>query len=169
MHQSVELLRQKSVALALALAPSQAEAVDLVPLFTDELVWVMAPEHPWAKCPTVAGRNCRAETDLGPRQQLHVPPFGKAFWARRHQAETVLEVGSLEAVKEGIGQGLGIAALSPWVVQRELQEKTLVALPLGRRKLRRNWCALRSLDRKSNLAEETFVKLCQTAAVALTS
>ncbi len=168
--QSVELLRQQSVTLAITLAPSQAEAVDVVPLFTDELSWVVAPEHPWAQRATVAPEEVSAQKLILGRASSQTFRLLENYFHRDGIAlKPFWEVGGLEAVKKTVRHGLGIAALSPWVVRQELEEKTLVALPLGRRKLRRNWCALRASDHKSNLAEETFIKLCQTAGAALSS
>ena len=65
--------------------------------------------------------------------------------------------------------GVGITALATWAVRKELDEKKLVAVPLGKRKLKRNWCLLRSPDRKPNLAEEKFAKFTLEATKVLSS
>ena len=44
----------------------------------------------------------------------------------------------------------------------------LVALPLGRRKARREWGVLHWRARRLTLAEETFIGLCRSAADCLT-
>jgi LysR family transcriptional regulator, low CO2-responsive transcriptional regulator len=76
------------------------------------------------------------------------------------QPKMFLELGNLEAVKETVRRGLGVTVLSPWVARRELEAKSLVAFPLGKRKLRRNWCIMHSLQTQYDLAAATFVKLC---------
>jgi DNA-binding transcriptional LysR family regulator len=75
----------------------------------------------------------------------------------------------LEAIKEMVKEGTGITVLAPWAVRKELDEKTLISLPLGKRKLKRNWGLLRALDHKPSLAEETFATLCIKAANNLSS
>ena len=55
----------------------------------------------------------------------------------------VIEVGSMEAAKELVKLGLGVGVLVPWIARKELDAHSLVSLPLGRRKLRRNWGILR--------------------------
>ena len=80
-----------------------------------------------------------------------------------------LELGNLEAVKETIHKGMGITALAPWTVRKEIEDKSLVAVALGKRKLKRNWCLLRSPDRKPSLAEETFGRLAAEATSAIGS
>ena len=45
----------------------------------------------------------------------------------------------MEAIKELVKLNLGVSILAPWIVRKEIAEKSLVALPLGRKKLRRKW------------------------------
>jgi len=48
-RECVEWLAQDVIEAAITIAPSRAEAVEVVPLFTDELAWIVSPEHPWAQ------------------------------------------------------------------------------------------------------------------------
>jgi DNA-binding transcriptional LysR family regulator len=80
---------------------------------------------------------------------------------------TVIELGSMEAIKELVKLDLGVGILAPWVARNELREGTLVSLPLGRRKLRRSWGILHWHGRRLTLAEETFIGLCRQAAESL--
>ena len=59
--------------------------------------------------------------------------------------------------------GLGVTILAPWVAQNELTKKSLVALPLGRRKLKRQWGVLYWKERPMGWAEDTFIKLANPA------
>jgi DNA-binding transcriptional LysR family regulator len=72
-----------------------------------------------------------------------------------------------ETIKDMVKQDMGVIVLAPWVFRRELEENFLAAVPLGKKKLNRNWCALRSLDHKPSLEEETFGRLCVSAARSL--
>ena len=56
---------------------------------------------------------------------------------------------------------------APWIAARELQEKSVAALPLGRRKLKRNWGVVHWRNRRLTMAEETFISLCKAACSAL--
>ena len=75
----------------------------------------------------------------------------------------MLEVGSMEATKELVKLGLGISVLAPWIARQELEQRSLIALPLGRRKLQRRWGVLQWRGKRLTLAEETFIGLCRTA------
>jgi hypothetical protein len=60
-----------------------------------------------------------------------------------------------------------VSILAPWTLRKELKEKSLVTLPLGKRKLKRRWGVLHWHRRRLNLAEETFIGLCEKVAKPL--
>ena len=147
------------------------------PLFEDELVFMVGPDHPWAE----AGRIKSVEV---PRQQ-YILYNASTRWQRsqspsdsisrpsgiyeeiaryfKHEGvviKSVIDMGSMSAIKELVKLGLGVTILAPWVAQAELSEKSLVALPLGRRKLKRKWGTLHWEDRPMGWAGETFIQLC---------
>ena len=161
--EAIALLRENRIDLALALEPKNEEKMDFHPLFTDEMVFLTSPSHPWA----TAGHVTREEI---PRQ--HYVLYNKNSYTFRLVEEyfraedmvlnTVIEFGSMEAIKELVKLGLGVSILAPWITQKELQEKSLVSLSLGRRKLKRTWGIMHWRGRRLSLAEETFVNLCRT-------
>jgi DNA-binding transcriptional LysR family regulator len=163
----VSLLRHR-IDLALALEPDNEPKLEFHPLFTDELHFIASPQHPWAQ----AGRVERAEI---PRQNYILYnkrsiTFGliESYFRREEMVlNTVIEVGSMEATKELVKLGLGISILAPWIARKEIEEGSLVALPLGRRKLQRRWGILHARGKRLNLAEETFIGLCESACVPL--
>ena len=166
--EAIALLSENRIDLALALEPKHEEKLDFLPLFTDELVFLTSPSHPWA----AAGRVERNEI---PRQNYVL--YNKNSYTFRMVEEyfraedmvlnTVIEFGSMEAIKELVKLGLGVSILASWIAQKELQEKSLVSMPLGRRKLKRTWGILHWRGRRLSLAEETLISLCRTVAEEL--
>jgi DNA-binding transcriptional LysR family regulator len=77
---------------------------------------------------------------------------------------SLIDLGSMDAIKELVKLGLGVSALAPWTALKELEEGSLVGLPLGRRKLRRRWGVLYWHGRQFSLAEETFIGLCESVS-----
>jgi DNA-binding transcriptional LysR family regulator len=69
----------------------------------------------------------------------------------------------MEATKELVKLGLGVSILAPWIARKEIEDGSLVALPLGRRKLQRRWGILQWRGKRLTLAEETFIGLCKSA------
>jgi len=159
----IEALRAHRIDLAVNLEPRREEPLEFRPLFTDELLFVTSPLHPWA----LAGKVTRDEI---PRQ--HYILYGKGsytfqlvedyFREDKVVLHSQLDLGNMEAIKELVKLGLGISIMAPWTARKELSEKSLVALPLGRRKLKRRWGVLHWRGRRLSLAEETFVGLCES-------
>jgi DNA-binding transcriptional LysR family regulator len=161
------LLRHK-IDLALGLDPVKEPQLDFHPLFTDNLHFIVGAMHPWAR----AGRVERQEI---PRQNYIL--YNKSSvtfrviedYFRREQVvlNTVIELGNMEAIKELVKLGLGVSILALWITRAEIDEGSIVALPPGRRKLQRRWGILKFRGKRLNLAEETFVGLCEAACVSL--
>jgi DNA-binding transcriptional LysR family regulator len=86
------------------------------------------------------------------------------FRQEKMTLNTVMELGSMEAIKELVKLGLGVGILAPWVVKKELEEKSLISLPLGKRKLKRTWIIASRQGKRLNIAEETFIRSCRTFA-----
>ena len=154
--------------LALCLEPRNEPQLEFHLLFTDELSFLVGAQHPWAR----TGRVERAE--ISKQSFIHYSKSSVTFrlveeYFRQEDMvlNAVIEVGSMEATKELVKLGLGVAVLAPWIAKKELEEGSLVALPLGRRKLQRRWGILHWRGKRLNLAEETFIGLCETATAAL--
>jgi len=164
----VTALLHQRIDLALSLEAEREAQLAFHHLFTDELQFIVSAQHPWAQ----AGRVERAEI---PRQNyIHYGRHPVTFrlienYFRREQMvlNSIIEVGSMEATKELVKLGLGVSILAPWIARKDLEEGSLVALPLGRRKLQRRWGILHWRGKRLNLAEETFIGLCESATTGL--
>ena len=161
------LLRHR-IDLALSLEPSNEPQLEFHPLFTDDLHFLVAPLHPWAK----AGRVERSEIPrqnyiLYRKHSLTFRLIEEYFRREQMVLNTVIELGSMEATKELVKLGIGISILALWIARKEIEDGSLMALPLGPRKLRRRWGILHWRGKRLNLAEETFIGLCDSAAVPL--
>ncbi len=161
------LLKQR-IDLALTLEAEKEPQLEFHPLFSDELHFIVSARHPWAQ----AGRVEREEI---PRQSYilyskHSVTFRliEDYFRREEMVlNSILEVGSIEATKELVKLGLGISVLAPWVARKEIEEGSLIALPLGRKKLVRRWGILHWRGKRLNLAEETFIGLCESACAPM--
>ena len=166
--QLVNSLLKQRIDLALTLEAEKESQLEFHPLFEDELQFIVSARHPWAQ----AGRVEREEI---PRQSYilyskHSVTFRliEDYFRREEMVlNSILEVGSMEATKELVKLGLGISVLAPWVARKEIEEGSLLALPLGRKKLSRRWGILQWRGKRLNLAEETFIGLCDSACAPL--
>lgn len=160
-----EMLRNQRADLALGLHPADDAPIGFRPLFEDELVFVVHPLHPWVQSGRVdRSAIVRQNFILYHRVSGIVPMVYDYFRTDGLSLTAATEFSCLEAIKELLKAGLGISILPPWIVRKELAERSLVTLPLGRRKLRRRWGILLWQGRQPSSAEETFAGLCQSVA-----
>ncbi len=166
----VELLRGGHVDLAFALESStQAQQeFSFVSLFHDELRFLVSPLHPWAKLGCAPREAIEAETlILYNKSSQTFRMVNDYFREEKIPLSNVIELGSMEAIKELVKIGLGAGVLAPWIAREELESGALVSLPLGPRKLKRHWGIAHLKGRRLALAEETFVGLCESVAETL--
>ncbi len=161
----IEALRGHKIDLAVNLEPDRGEQLDFRPLFTDELSFLMSPQHPWAKAGKVRREEIARQSYILYGQKSYTFRLIEEYFREEDIVlNSLLELGSMEAIKELVKLGLGISILALWTARKELEEGSLVALPLGKRKLRRRWGVLHWKGRRLSLVEETFAALCKTVA-----
>ena len=102
-----------------------------------------------SQCKHVAWVDCDLVFE---REGLRVPP-------------PVIELGSLEAIKEMVKLEMGIALMPSWVAAGD---SSVVLVPLTGKKLTRRWGIAHRKGRRLSHGEETFVKLCAAAGAKLT-
>ncbi len=161
-------MEHQRIDLAIAVQVSPDDRLERLPLFTDELIFVASPEHPWAQAGVVSRKEIPTQNVILYRKTSHTFRLIDDYFRKDEIAlNTIMELGSMEAIKELVKLNMGISIVAPWLVERELREGTVVALPLGRRKLKREWTIVHWRGRRLSLAEETFIGTCKTAAQQL--
>lgn len=158
----IDLLHDQKIDLAIALEPKHHEQLTYTELFTDELNFAVGPDHPWAK----QGHATRAEIPTQnyifySKNSYTFQMVGKYFSQEDMVLNSVMELGSMEAIKEMVKVGVGISVLAPWIVKRDVDEGTLVTLPLGRRKLKRKWGVIHWRNKPLSHPEQAFIDLCK--------
>ena len=160
--QAIELLRARRIDLALVLEPNGEPSVEFRHLFDDELQFLMSPRHPWAIAGRVSDKDVPQQSYILYEKTSYTFQLIQDYFRRRDQVLfSSMEFGSMEAIKELVKLDLGISILAPWIARQELAERSLVALPLGRKKLWRRWGIVHAKGRRLTLPEETFVRLCK--------
>lgn len=102
-------------------------------LFSDELMLVVYPEHPFAKLPMVNPQQLEGEPlifrerDSGTRRVTNEILEGHLDLSL---LKVVAEMGSTEAVRQSIKAHIGVSILSRFAVEDDLRYGTLVAVPL---------------------------------------
>ena len=169
-EKQLDLLRGGQIDLALVLEPPPRGMTEFtfVPLFQDELRFVVAPLHAWARAGRAPRESIEAETlVLYNKTSQTFRLVGEYFREEKITLTNFIELGSMEAIKELVKIGIGAGVLAPWIARAELESGSLVSLPLGPRKLKRSWGVAHLKGRRLALAEETFVGLCLSVSEVL--
>ena len=148
--------------LAIISDPVRDRRLEVTPLFQDELVAIVAPDHPWAKRRFVEATDyasehlftyaiSRVESTLF---QKVLTPAGVS--PRQHS-----QVELTEAIIEMVKAGLGVATLARWAAAPHLEAGTLRAVRVTEHGLPRDWSAatLRYKDERPHL--DAFIRLLQ--------
>jgi len=120
------------IGLTLDRSPADPQLI-CMPLRREPLVLVAAPEHPLTRQPAPVTLEHLHGSELIVTEQscIYRSLFEKLLRERRIAYRLVFELASLEAIKQCVRSGLGIALLPGIVVQNELTQGTLAAIPLA--------------------------------------
>ena len=159
---SLEALRSHRVDVVVSLEPPRMDGLKFRPLFSDELEFVVSPHHPWARKGRVDRPSISSQQYIVySKASLTFGLVSDYFRGEGILLHSLLELGSMEAIKELVMLGQGVGILAPWTLQKEIRDGALFRFSLGRRKLRRRWGVLTWREYRLSLAEETFVGLCE--------
>jgi DNA-binding transcriptional LysR family regulator len=168
MPEMMELIRANKADLALGVAPDTQSGLATRPVFRDELMFVFAPSHPWAAGRPITRDELRTQPlILYQRASYTARVVGDFFRSLDIVPSAVMEIGSIEAIKELVKLNLGVSVLAPWTASRELIRGWLKMRPLAAQPLRRQWVIVSLAGRRLNPAEETFCRLCRTQATSM--
>ncbi|WP_448681907.1 LysR family transcriptional regulator [Pseudomonas nicosulfuronedens] len=162
----IEALAEFRLDVAFIEAPIQHPQIQLTPWMADELLLVVAPDHPLARAERISLKDLAAarwvlrEAGSGTRVT-----FEQQVLPRLGSVNAPLEVSNAEAIKHLVGSGFGIGCLSQRVVQAELERGELVRLdnPLG--PLRRTFFRALHIDKYPTAGLRRFLDYAQGWAV----
>lgn len=137
-------LFDRAVDLALAYHfHDSTDRLTVVPLFQDELVLLVGPDHPLATREYVTAEDFADEHLLAYTRD----PEDSWFW------QTILEPADVtprrvsglrltEGILALVAAGVGVTVLTRWTAAREIADGTVRAIPVGRQGLWRSWSAV---------------------------
>ncbi len=138
------------------------------PIFKDELVFVVSPEHHWAKEDEVALEEVGKESFLVYAKASETYRFlKKSFEDAGVKLRPSLSLGDMGAIKEMAKVGVGVGIVAPWVAREEIEKGELVALPMRIENRKREWGMLCHEGRQLTMVEEDFLRICRKVAEGL--
>lgn len=158
-NQALErLAEQQDDVVIMAMVPED-DGLMVMPILENELIAVVWPDHPLLSMPTPD------LTDFARHYVLMREPGSgvrNAFEQLAADQEVGLihriELGTNEAIKQGVMAHLGVAVLPRLAVQLELEQGLLAALSLPNFPIRRAWCAVHRRDHFPTPVAELFLR-----------
>lgn len=157
-RQPIPALLAGELDLALTTDPPREARLRRTPLFRDELRLFVARDHPLARRPYVTAEELVGEHVLtydAPPDQVDL--FTRVFWPAGIEPRRVSRVPLTEALVELVRAGIGVTALSPWMLQEG--RDGLVSLRLTARGIRRRWTAVTLGSHAPSSPVGSFVQL----------
>ena len=158
---AVHSLLEGTLDVAICVQPPNADGLQVEPLCRDELVVIVAPQHPWARrrhvqwsdlaTQVLITYNHGSETFQMIQRELH---------KRGVSIPDSMEVRHGTAVMEMVKVGLGVALQPRWVVRDAIANGALKALPLGRGGLNRQWVLMYVKGAVLAEHDRVFIELC---------
>lgn len=131
---------EHSLDLGLIESPSHHPNLHTEAFCDDELVVIVSPDHPFASRQSVTAKEISHEPYVGREHgsgtREVVDEYLKEAGISPDDLNTIMEMGSREAIKGAVEAGLGIAIVSCSTVMKERKLGSLVALPLEPRLIR---------------------------------
>ncbi len=110
------------------------------PLFQDEFVAIVAPDHAWASRRWVEIDEFASQNYI----MYNIPDEESSNFMmlfKHHRPPKVYKITLTEAILEMVKAGIGVAVLPNWVVRPYLQSGQLAAVPITEKRVLRTWYA----------------------------
>lgn len=156
----LEALLDGKLDLAIVSSPVRNSKLVYKPLFQDELVAIMKPEHPLASRPFLKAQDFADEHLIVyamPKEENLI--FQKFLTPAGISPRHVSQVQLTEAIIEMVRAGLGISVMARWAVAPQLASGALRAVPLTGKGLHRQWSAAMLRNKSAPPFLTAFVEL----------
>jgi len=154
-----EALLDGKLDLALICDPIRNRRIRYTPLFEDDVVIVVPPNHPFVR------KSCAAPEDFATENILLYPPRADSTLLRKVlepagiQPRKVQEVMLTEVILEMVIGGLGIAALPRWAAGPQLASGALMGVPLQPPGYRWQWSIAQLRANQPPAYVQEFIRL----------
>ncbi|MEO0510241.1 MAG: LysR family transcriptional regulator [Verrucomicrobiota bacterium] len=161
----IQKVEVHEIDLAIVVDPGPSKDINIRPLFSDDLILVTSPIHNFVQ----KGSIRMSEIDherlvLYNKTSLTFQKIAQFLRENKVTLENYIELGSMEAIKELIKINYGISFMASWSVRDELARGSMSQIPLGRKKITRDWGICYAKEKKLSITEETFLGICESVS-----
>jgi DNA-binding transcriptional LysR family regulator len=159
-----DVLRHNSEFGVLSYDPQDPELASVV-VYSDELIFIVPPEHPLAREPRVSIRHLGAEsfvahTVSSPYREKVI----QAFLTHKTPLHMAVELPTLQAIKRFVAMGNGVAFVPQISVEDEIARGELVRIPVEELRVHRKLRLIYGKSAALSHAGRAFLKVAQSVA-----
>lgn len=157
----VELLNSGNIDLGLVAGDVVRQKMIVKKLISDELLLIVSPNHPWAKKKEVSISELTKEPFIfreagsGTREMIEKFLARHGITPQDMKISTVL--GSTEAIKDAVENGLGVSIISHWAVRKESKYGTIRLLRFKEEKMVRDFSLIINKNSVSSNSLDEFL------------
>jgi DNA-binding transcriptional LysR family regulator len=157
----VDLLNAGNIDLGLVEGDVSRQKIVVKKLLADELLLIVPPGHHWAKRKEVSIADLSKEPFIlresgsGTRQMIE--KFLGRHGITLHDLKISAILGSTEAIKDAVENGLGISIISRWAARKEKKYGTLHLLNIKEEKMARDFSLIMNKNSVASNSLEEFV------------
>jgi DNA-binding transcriptional LysR family regulator len=157
----VDMLNSGSIDVGLVEGEVSRQKMVVEKLIPDELLLVVPSHHPWAKKKDIPISELTKEPFIfreggsGTRQMIEM--FLSKYGISPNNMKVAMVLGSTEAIKEAVENGLGVSILSRWAVRKELKYGTLQLLRIKEERVNRDFSLIVNKSSVSSHAVDEFL------------
>ena len=163
----IEALLDGRLDLAITSTVTRNQKLVFKPLFKDEMVVIVNPDHPLASRAYVSAKDFASEHLLVyalPKEDLAI--YQKVLMPAGVSPKHLSCVELTEAIIEMVKAGLGIGVMARWAVAPQIESGSLVGLPLTARGFQRRWNAAMIRHKAAPPYVMSFVELLASNPMA---
>jgi len=165
-HIPDDVLRYGAELGVLSYEPQEPKLHSVV-VYLDELVFVVPPNHPLASAPEVSIRQLGTESFIA---HIVSSPYKEKvlqqFKAHKTPLHMALELPTLQAIKQFVAMGNGVALIPEISVESELARGELVRIPVRELDLKRKLRLIYRKGASASHAARAFLKIAEAVAIA---
>ena len=148
--------------LGLVSYPESTREITMLPWRREEMVVVASPYHPLAGQRSVRPKDLNAADFVGFDDDLPIQQAVQRFFEEHNvHVKLVLHFDNLQMIKEAVMHRMGISIMPVRVVQSELAQGRLVAIPLAGTPLYRPLGIIHRKKKQFNRAAQAFLEMLQ--------
>ncbi len=157
----VELLNSGNIDLGLVEGDVVRQKIVAKKLISDELLMIVSPNHPWAKKKEVSITDLVKEPfifrEAGSGTRQMIEKFLNRHEITLQDMKISIVLGSTEAIKDAVENGLGVSIISRWAARKEIKYGTLRILSIKEEKIVRDFSLIINKNLVSSNALDEFL------------